>query len=157
MCTQHFVTPTIIQLQGFVWLLLYAHRQQSILGAAAHIILFVLVIALRPQTPTHFSGWSHYADVSEPVDSNGAQDVVTVQSGFRTRDLSITGPTRLPPALTEPTCHVTLLLSVDIEWRHRWVFFFFGLDDRKNNENVYNTVYICYTYSNICWESISWM
>jgi hypothetical protein len=61
------------------------------------------VIALRPQAPKHIrGGWSHYTDTSEPVDGNGAQNMVTVQSGFRTRDLSITGPTRLPPTLTRP-------------------------------------------------------
>jgi hypothetical protein len=46
----------------------------------------VLVITLRPQTLKHIrGGWSHDTDTSEPVDGNG--------------DLSITGPTRLPPAL----------------------------------------------------------
>jgi hypothetical protein len=45
-----------------VWLLLYAHRHRR---------------------ATHISGgWSHYADTSEPVDGNGAQNMVTVQSGF---------------------------------------------------------------------------
>jgi hypothetical protein len=44
---------------------------------------FVLVIALRPQTPKHIrGGWSHSTDTSEPVDGNGAQNMVTVQSGF---------------------------------------------------------------------------
>jgi hypothetical protein len=44
---------------------------------------FVLVVALRPQTPEHITGsWSHYTDTSEPVDGNGAQNVVTVQCGF---------------------------------------------------------------------------
>jgi hypothetical protein len=44
---------------------------------------FGLVIALRPQTPKHLrSGWSHYTDTSEPVDGNGAQNMVTVQYGF---------------------------------------------------------------------------
>jgi hypothetical protein len=43
----------------------------------------VLVIALRPQTPKHKrSGWSHYTDTSEPVDGNGAQNMVTVPFGF---------------------------------------------------------------------------
>jgi hypothetical protein len=52
----------------------------------------LLVIALRPQTPKHIKGgWSQYNDTSEPVDGNEAQNMVTVQSGFRTRDLSITG------------------------------------------------------------------
>jgi hypothetical protein len=27
-------------------------------------------------------GWSHHIDFSKPVDGNGAQNVVTVQSGF---------------------------------------------------------------------------
>jgi hypothetical protein len=63
-----------------------------------------LVIALRPLTQKHIRGGrSHYTDTCEPVDGNGAQNMVTVQSGFRTRDLSITGPTRLPPALTGPS------------------------------------------------------
>jgi hypothetical protein len=42
-------------------------------------------------------------DTSEPVDGYGVQNMVTVQFGFRTRDLSITGPTHLPTALTRPT------------------------------------------------------
>jgi hypothetical protein len=51
----------------------------------------VLVIALRPQTLKQVRcGWSHYSDTSEPVDGDRAQNMVTVQSGFRTRDLSIT-------------------------------------------------------------------
>jgi hypothetical protein len=42
-----------------------------------------LVIALCPQNPKHIrGGWSHYTDTSEPVDGNGAQNVVTVHSGF---------------------------------------------------------------------------
>jgi hypothetical protein len=62
---------------------------------------FDLVIALRPQTSKHIrGGWSHYTGISKPADGNGAQNMVTVQSDFRTRDLSITGPTRLPTALT---------------------------------------------------------
>jgi hypothetical protein len=66
-----------------------------------------LVIALRPQTPKHIrGGWSQYDDIStdtsKPVDGNGAQNMVTVQSEFRTRDLSITGPTHIPTALTGP-------------------------------------------------------
>jgi hypothetical protein len=40
-----------------------------------------LVIALHPQTQKHIrGGWSRYTDTSEP-DSNGAQNIVTVQSG----------------------------------------------------------------------------
>jgi hypothetical protein len=43
----------------------------------------VLVIVLRPQTPKHIlGGWSHYTETSEPADGNGAQSMVTVQSGF---------------------------------------------------------------------------
>jgi hypothetical protein len=62
-----------------------------------------LLLYARPQTPKHIrGGWSH-TDTSEPVDGNEAQNMVTVQSGFRTRDLLITGPTRLPTALTGPT------------------------------------------------------
>jgi hypothetical protein len=63
-----------------------------------------LVIALRQQTPHHIrGGWSHYTDTSEPVDGNGAQKMVTVQSGFQTTDLSITGLKRLPTVKTWPT------------------------------------------------------
>jgi hypothetical protein len=63
-----------------------------------------LVISLHPQTPKHIrGGWSHYTDTSEQVHGNGAQNMVIVQFGFRTRDLSITGPTSLPTALTGPT------------------------------------------------------
>jgi hypothetical protein len=54
-------------------------------------------------TEAYWGGWSHYTDNNEPVDGNGAQIMVPVQSWFRTRDLSITGPTRLPPSLTGPT------------------------------------------------------
>jgi hypothetical protein len=61
--------------------LLFAHRLRSILGAAGRI----------NDTVT-----------SEPVDGNGAQNMANVQSGFRTKDLSITGPTRFSPALTGP-------------------------------------------------------
>jgi hypothetical protein len=60
-----------------------------------------MVIALRPQTlKPNRASWSHYTDTSEPVDGNGALNMVTVQSGFRIRDLSITGPTCIPTALT---------------------------------------------------------
>jgi hypothetical protein len=62
--------------------------------------LWVLVICFTPtHTPKHSSirgDWSHYADTSEPVDGKGAENMVTVQSGFRTSD----GPARLPTALT---------------------------------------------------------
>jgi hypothetical protein len=72
------------------------------------ILVLVLVIALRPQTPKHIrGGWSHYTDTSESVDDNGAQNMVHVQSGFRTRDISISGPTRLPTALTGHTKNIT--------------------------------------------------
>jgi hypothetical protein len=60
-----------------------------------------LVIALRPQTLKHIRG-SHYTDTSEPVDGNGTQNMVTVQSGYRTSNFSITGPTSLPTPLTGP-------------------------------------------------------
>jgi hypothetical protein len=43
----------------------------------------VFVIAVCPQTSEHIrGGWSHYTDTSETVDGNGAQNMVTVQSGF---------------------------------------------------------------------------
>jgi hypothetical protein len=72
-----------------------------------------LVIALRPQAPKHIrGGWSHYTDTSEPIEGNGAQNMVSVQSGFRSRDLSVTGPTRVPTALTGPTLyHKTIILD----------------------------------------------
>jgi hypothetical protein len=42
-----------------------------------------MVIVVRPQTPKHVrGGWSHYTDTSEPVDGNGAQNMVSVHSGF---------------------------------------------------------------------------
>jgi hypothetical protein len=51
-----------------------------------------LVTALRAQTPKRIrGGWSH-SDTSEPVYGNGAQYMVTGQSGFWTNDLLITGP-----------------------------------------------------------------
>jgi hypothetical protein len=49
------------------------------------LVWFGLVIALRPQTPKRIrDGWSHYSDTSELLDGtrNGAQNMVTVQSGF---------------------------------------------------------------------------
>jgi hypothetical protein len=55
----------------------------------------VPMVVLRPQTPKPIrGGWSHYTDTSEPVDAYGTQNMVTVQSGSRTRDLPITDPTR---------------------------------------------------------------
>jgi hypothetical protein len=52
------------------------------------------MVALHPHTPKHIRGsWSHYTDTSEPVDGYGTPHIVIVQSGFRTSDLSITGPT----------------------------------------------------------------
>jgi hypothetical protein len=47
---------------------------------AAPSLKLSLVIALRPQTSKHIirDGWSHYTDISEPVDGNGAQNMVTV-------------------------------------------------------------------------------
>jgi hypothetical protein len=70
------------------------------------MIVFRLAIALRSQTPKHIRGdWSHYSDTSEPVDGNGAQNMVTVQSGYRTSDLLITGPMSLLTALAGPTCY----------------------------------------------------
>jgi hypothetical protein len=45
------------------------------------------MVALCPHTVMRIrGGWSHYTDTSEPVDGNGALNMVTVQSGFRTRD-----------------------------------------------------------------------
>jgi hypothetical protein len=39
-------------------------------------------------SPKHIrGGWSHYTDTSEPADAYGAENMVTVQSGFRTSDL----------------------------------------------------------------------
>jgi hypothetical protein len=57
-----------------------------------------------PQKPKHVrGGWLHCTDTSEPVDGNGAENMVTVQFEFPTSDLSITGPTRLPTALSGPS------------------------------------------------------
>jgi hypothetical protein len=51
------------------------------------------MVALRPHTPKHIrDGWSHYIDTSEPVVGYWAQVMVTVHSGFRISDLSITDP-----------------------------------------------------------------
>jgi hypothetical protein len=67
-----------------------------------YVCLVCLGVDLRPQTPKHIrGGWSLNTDTSEPVDGNGAQNMV--QPGFWTSDLSITGPARLPTALTRPT------------------------------------------------------
>jgi hypothetical protein len=71
--------------------------------------VYSLVVAVRPQTMKHIrAGWSHYTDTSEPVDGNGARNMVIIQSEFQTRDLSITGPTHLPTALT-----ITLITYLD--------------------------------------------
>jgi hypothetical protein len=48
------------------------------------------MVALRPHTPKHIrGGWSQYTDTSERVVGYGAQNMVLVQSGFRTSDLKI--------------------------------------------------------------------
>jgi hypothetical protein len=83
-----------------------------------------LVIALHPHTSKHvWGGWSHYTDTCEPVDGDGAQNMVTVQSGFRTRDLLITGPTCLPTALTGHKC----IKNIN------------KLNNMKNHENAFKT------------------
>jgi hypothetical protein len=47
------------------------------------VLVWFLVIALRPQTLKHIrGGWSHNTDTSKRVHGNGAQNMVTVQSGF---------------------------------------------------------------------------
>jgi hypothetical protein len=52
------------------------------------------MVALHPHTPKHIRGsWSQYTDTSEPVNGHVEHNMVTVQSEFRTSDLSITGPT----------------------------------------------------------------
>jgi hypothetical protein len=52
------------------------------------------MVALRPHTLKHIrGGWLYYTDTGEPVDGYGAQNMVTVQSGSRTSELSISGPT----------------------------------------------------------------
>jgi hypothetical protein len=63
-----------------------------------------LVTALRPQTPKHIrGGWSHTHIILTPANQLMIMGLkicmVTVQSGFRTSDLLITGPTRFPTAL----------------------------------------------------------
>jgi hypothetical protein len=73
---------------------MYHSHTESSKGSNSGFWVWVFDIALRPQTPKHTrGGWSHYTDTSEPVNGNGAQNMVTVQPGFRTSDLSITGPT----------------------------------------------------------------
>jgi hypothetical protein len=53
------------------------------------------MVVLRLHTPKLIrGGWLHYTDTSKPVVGYGAQNIVTVQSGFRTSDLSITAPKR---------------------------------------------------------------
>jgi hypothetical protein len=41
-------------------------------------------LLLYAQTPKHIirGGWSHHTDTSEPVDGNGAQNIITVQSRY---------------------------------------------------------------------------
>jgi hypothetical protein len=53
-------------------------------GKWGGLYFFGLVLALRPKIPKHIrGGWSHYTVISEPVDGNGAQNMVTVQSVFK--------------------------------------------------------------------------
>jgi N-acetylglutamate synthase-like GNAT family acetyltransferase len=61
-----------------------------------------LIIALRPQTPKHIRGAGLIILTLAKADGNEAQNMVTVQHWFRTSDLKITDPTRLPTALTRP-------------------------------------------------------
>jgi hypothetical protein len=53
------------------------------------------MVALRPHTPKHIRTAGHIilTPSSEPVISYGAENMVTVLSGFLTSDLLITGPT----------------------------------------------------------------
>jgi hypothetical protein len=85
------------------WLLLYAHRHQSILGAA---------------------------DTSEPVDGIGLQNMVTVQSGFRTSDLSMAS---LP-------CYTTVLTRCQqVKWSLSlsfWLLFYCPI--RVSNQWPFN-------------------
>jgi hypothetical protein len=76
--------------------------------------------AILPSSESSYirGGWSHYNDTSEP------QNMVTVQSEFRTSDLSITGPTRLPNALTGPTKEVVKgVYGWDVGFRRKKVLF----------------------------------
>jgi hypothetical protein len=110
-CRPGIIQPYVLLCQGWVTAVLVPEGELLLLHIASPIL--GLVIALRPLTPKHVRGGrSHYTDTSEPVDGNGhgAQIMVTVQSGFRTRDLSISGPTRLPPALTGPTASLSTMV-----------------------------------------------
>jgi hypothetical protein len=64
-----------------VWLLLYAHSHRNI-----HMF---------------WGTWSHYTDISEPVDGNGSQNMITVQSGFNQQPFDY-WPMSLSTALTGP-------------------------------------------------------
>jgi hypothetical protein len=84
-----------------------------------HVGVFELEFVYCRFTPTdtkaYKGGLLHYTDTSEPVDGNGAQNMVTVQTGFRIRDLSITGPMRLPTALTGPSKRVRLVNALSVK------------------------------------------
>jgi hypothetical protein len=55
----------------------YRQIQRHILGWFGWLLLGYCF------TPTDTKAyWSHYTDTSEPVDGNGAQNMITVQSGF---------------------------------------------------------------------------
>jgi hypothetical protein len=95
-----------LEWKNFLYSVMFDAKEVLLLYFRPGIIcLFVcFVIALCPLTPKHIrGGWSHYTDTSKLADGNGAQNMVTVQSGFRTRDFTITDPTLLPTVLTVPT------------------------------------------------------
>jgi hypothetical protein len=64
-----------------------------------------------PQTPKHIrGGWSHYTDTSEPVDGNGAQNMVAVQSNQRPFDH---WPNALTNCQSGPQCFVVFFPKID--------------------------------------------
>ena len=66
----------------------------SFIAPERHNDLLLLVEALRPQTLQCIrGGWSHYTDTSEPVVGCGDNKYeIWIQSGIRTRNLSVTSP-----------------------------------------------------------------
>jgi hypothetical protein len=87
--SQYFVgLPLLVKSEAFKLFLLHTKLSRRFIHSKKKMPFEVcwlggLVIALRQQTLKHISGgWSHYTDTSEPVDGNGAQNMVTVQVWF---------------------------------------------------------------------------
>jgi hypothetical protein len=79
----HFMTPPHSTEKHWMSHVSWMTLQWEWLHGRILYVTYGLVIALRPQTPKHMrGGGSHYTDTSEPVDGNGAENMVTVQARF---------------------------------------------------------------------------